>query len=177
MITIINGKLVLPDKIKTGLKLILNGGKIEKIAPDDGVYEGKVIDACGNYISPGFIDIHVHGGGDSDFMDSSETAIADILKLHTLHGTTGVYPTTLACPTDELITAIKTIEAYTLKNREGAEILGIHLEGPYLNVGQCGALDPRYIRSIFIPALTNSTIFFGLLVINLNFFTPKSSKI
>jgi N-acetylglucosamine-6-phosphate deacetylase len=147
MITIKNGKLVLPNEVKSGLKLVLNGDKISEIAVDDGFYDGDVINACGNYISPGFIDIHVHGGGEGDFMDCSSAAIAGILKTHTQHGTTGIYPTTVACSTDELFRAIDTIDAFASKNEDGAEILGIHLEGPYISVAQCGALDPRYIKT------------------------------
>jgi N-acetylglucosamine-6-phosphate deacetylase len=147
MITIKNGKIILTDRILTGFNIIIDDGKIKNIVKDTGLYEGRVIDAKGSFVSPGFIDIHVHGGGEGDFLDGDITSIKNIIEVHTHHGTTGIYPTTLACEDEELYYAIGILEKYKSLNYPGAEIMGIHLEGPYFNPTQRGAQDIKYIKT------------------------------
>ncbi len=104
------------------------------------------IDAMGNYISPGFIDIHVHGGGGHDFMDGSEEAFLKIAETHAQYGTTAMFPTTLTSEKEDLLHTLQLYEQANKKNTKGAQLLGMHLEGPYFAMNQRGAQDPRYIR-------------------------------
>ena len=119
----------------------------------EGVYEKKIdlpdipkVDAKGRYISPGFIDLHVHGGGDSDFMEGTVEAYLNIARTHAGYGTTGMFPTTLSGKWEDFLKALDVYEEADERNREGAEFLGVHIEGPYLAMSQKGAQDPRYIR-------------------------------
>lgn len=142
-----NGPIITQDKILSGSCLLVENGKILAIEPVDTSFpDSQLIDAQGNYISPGFMDIHLHGGGGFDFMDGTSEAFLNIAQIHAKHGTTSMLPTTLTCEKEDLI---QTLEAYSqacLQNTDGAHFVGMHLEGPYFALSQRGAQDPKYIR-------------------------------
>lgn len=93
----------------------------------------------GDYILPGFIDLHVHGGGGRDVMEGGD-AVNVIARLHARHGTTSMLATTMTAPLDELETALKAVGVASRHRAAGhARILGVHLEGPYINPGKLGA--------------------------------------
>lgn len=146
-IKIINGRVITPYRISNATVLI-SGKKIKAVSERDiDAPDATVIDAAGKYVSPGFIDIHVHGGGGHDFMDGSEEAFLAIARTHARYGTTAMVPTTL---TSEKADLLKTLDLYAIadaKNTMGAQFLGMHLEGPYFAMSQRGAQDPRYIRN------------------------------
>jgi N-acetylglucosamine-6-phosphate deacetylase len=93
---------------------------------------------------PGFIDLHVHGGDGADFMDAHEEASARILGFHATHGTTALAATTLSASRADLHAAVETIAH--MPASDGAEIVGIHLEGPFINITRAGAQDRASIR-------------------------------
>ena len=142
-----NGPIITQDKILSGSCLLVENGKILAIEPADTSFpDSQLIDAQGYYISPGFMDIHVHGGGGFDFMDGTSEAFLNIAQTHAKYGTTSMLPTTLTCEKEDLI---QTLEAYSqacLQNTHGAHFVGMHLEGPYFALSQRGAQDPKYIR-------------------------------
>ncbi len=149
-VVIQNGKVIFPDKIKENLSIICEQGKVTAIVPPGEVQfkEGdKVIDAKGNYVSPGFIDIHTHGGGGHDFMDGTVEAYLGAAETHAKHGTTALLPTTLTSTTEELIQTFATFKEAVKQNRAGAKFIGLHLEGPYFSYNQRGAQDPKYLRN------------------------------
>lgn len=147
-IKIINGRIITPCRIIDGGTLLISGTTISEVSAGDiDAPDAEVIDACGKYISPGFIDIHVHGGGGHDFMDGTEDAFLKIAEIHARYGTTSMAPTTLTCKKEDLL---KSLDLYALahqKNTMGAQFIGMHLEGPYFALSQSGAQDPRYIRN------------------------------
>src|ERR1700761_8821572 len=101
---IINGQIITPGGIIKGGSLLVEDGKIAEISSGNiDTPEATVIDAQGKYVSPGFIDIHVHGGGGHDFMDNTEEAFLGIAQLHARHGTTAMFPTTLSCEKADLL--------------------------------------------------------------------------
>ncbi len=98
-----------------------------------------------DYIIPGFIDLHVHGGGGSDIMQGGDAAHV-IAALHAQHGTTSLLATTMTAPPAEIEIALKAIGAACAAHRPGsARVLGAHLEGPYINAAKLGA-QPDYAR-------------------------------
>ena len=105
------------------------------------------IDAGGSWVAPGFIDIHVHGGGGHDFMDGTVEAFLGVAETHARYGTTAMLPTTLTCSKDVLLGILGVYRKAKRQNVKGAQFLGLHLEGPYLAMSQRGAQDPRYIRN------------------------------
>ena len=144
---IFNGKILTPYRIISGTVVVVDG-KIKEVAEGNIDVPGAVeIDAKGSYIAPGFIDIHVHGGGGHDFMDGSEEAFLKIAETHAKYGTTGLMPTTLTSELDELYNTLDLYKKADKKNTKGAQFLGMHLEGPYFAMSQRGAQDPRYIRN------------------------------
>ena len=109
--------------------------------PDTKVIDGKEL-----YLSPGFIDIHVHGGGGYSAMSDDSADIIKMCEAHLFFGTTSILPTTLAAPLESIKKAILAIkEAQTLS--KGANILGVHLEGPYLSKEFKGAQSEDDILS------------------------------
>ena len=142
MIKITNGKTVFK---KTEEKSVyIKDGKIFAVTNEELPHDGE-IDAGGCYISAGFIDTHVHGGGNYDFMDSGTEPIVKACKTHMMHGTTTIYPTTLAADRDELYEAVKNIKKVADSETDIPHIEGIHMEGPYLSPAQAGAQNPEYI--------------------------------
>jgi N-acetylglucosamine-6-phosphate deacetylase len=152
MIKIINGRVITPYRILDGATLLIDGSTIEAISERDiEAPRALVIDAAGKYVSPGFIDIHVHGGGGHDFMDGTADAFLQIAALHAAHGTTAMTPTTLSCEREDLLQTLDTYEQIINMHHRGvgppgASFIGMHLEGPYFAMNQRGAQDPRYIR-------------------------------
>lgn len=148
LLKISNGTLITPYRYIRGGTLVIEDGLIRGIHERDvDVPEATELDAGGRYVSPGFIDIHVHGGGGYDFMDGTEEAFLTIAKLHAQYGTTSLVPTTLTAEKDDLLQTLDVYERAHRANHQGAAFLGIHLEGPYFALSQRGAQDPRYIRN------------------------------
>jgi len=148
MLKIINGKIITPQKIMEGGNILVDGDKIKEISQSDfDIPCDEIIDAKGHYISPGFIDIHVHGGGGADFMDGTVEAFLQIAKTHLQYGTTALYPTTLTSEVKDLFATLDIYKEAKKQNKSGAQFMGMHLEGPYFAMNQRGAQDPKYIRN------------------------------
>jgi N-acetylglucosamine-6-phosphate deacetylase len=113
---------------------------------DIDVPDSIAIDVEGQYLAPGFIDIHVHGGGGCDFMDGEVDGFLTIAETHARYGTTSMLPTTLSSGKEVLYKTLAAYDAANAKNTNGARFLGMHIEGPYFAMNQRGAQDPRYIR-------------------------------
>ena len=147
-IKIFNGKVITPFTIMENASVLVSEGKIIGIEKGNPSFsEAFEIDAKGQYISPGFIDIHLHGGGGSDFMDGTPAAFLNIAETHAKHGTTAMFPTTLTAEPKDLIATLESFDIAKSKNTKGASLLGMHLEGPYFAMNQKGAQDPRFIRN------------------------------
>ncbi len=144
---IFNGKVVTPWRIIPNGTVVIERGVITAVSEGNPETTDTVnIDAGGKYIAPGFIDIHVHGGGGHDFMDGSETAFLKIAETHVRYGTTAMLPTTLTSEREGLLETLTIYEQASRNNSKGSRFLGMHLEGPYFAMNQRGAQDPRYIR-------------------------------
>lgn len=147
-IKFVNGKIITTHRIMPRGSLLVEDGRIT------GISEGTLsaaadttIDVEGNYISPGFIDIHIHGGGGSDFMDGTTEDFLKIAETHSRFGTTAMVPTTLTSEKENLLHILNTYRKAVPLNHNGARFLGMHIEGPYFALSQKGAQDPRYIRN------------------------------
>ncbi len=144
---ITNGRVITPRGILEGGFVLITGARITSISAEKIMAPGAtVIDAAGNYVSPGFIDIHIHGGGGHDFMDGSENAFLQIAETHARYGTTSMVPTTLTSKKEDLIHTLELYKKAHNNNSNGAQFLGMHLEGPYFALNQRGAQDPQFIR-------------------------------
>ncbi|MGL5244308.1 MAG: N-acetylglucosamine-6-phosphate deacetylase, partial [Sarcina sp.] len=133
------------DKIEKGSVLIENG-KIRKINPKDKK-NIKVLDGKDLYLSPGFIDVHIHGASGCDTMDGTFKSLNTISKTIAKHGTTSFLPTTMTVSIESIKKAIKAISAAKKIGTEGASILGTHLEGPFISENAIGAQNPNFIQA------------------------------
>jgi len=144
---IFNGQIITPSGIIKGGTILVDDDKITAITAGNIDVPGAVeIGAGGKYISPGFIDIHIHGGGGHDFMDNTVDAFLTIANTHAKYGTTAMLPTTLTSSREDLLETLRIYEIAAKRNSSGSQFIGMHLEGPYFALNQCGAQDPRYIR-------------------------------
>lgn len=144
---IFNGKILTPHRVINGGCVIIEKGKILEVSEKNiEIPDTFEIDADGKYITPGFIDLHIHGGGGADFMDGTEEAFLTIAETHARYGTTAMVPTTLTSEKEDLLKTLDLYEIANKNNKKGAQFLGMHLEGPYFAMNQRGAQDPRYIR-------------------------------
>jgi N-acetylglucosamine-6-phosphate deacetylase len=147
-IKIINGQLITPHRIIPGGSLLIAAGKIAQVSEAKITSRADiVIDAAGKYVSPGFIDMHIHGGGGADFMDGTIDAFLTIAQTHAKYGTTAMAPTMLTAEKEELLHTLDIYKQAAPKNEQGAQFIGMHIEGPYFDMEQRGAQDPRYIRN------------------------------
>jgi len=135
---------VIPDGMADKCVMI-EDGKILGIGLDDiFAQDAQVLDGKGMYLAPGFIDLHVHGGGGYSLMTGNPDDVVNMCRAHLLEGTTAILPTTLASPVPVLLNAIEGVKkAYDVYD-EGT-ILGVHLEGPFLSPEQTGAQSPDAI--------------------------------
>ncbi|MBQ8576426.1 MAG: N-acetylglucosamine-6-phosphate deacetylase [Clostridia bacterium] len=135
---------------------IIRGGNIEEnaaLAYEDGILIPtpeddagcEIVDAGGQYVSAGFIDLHTHGGGGHDFLDGTVGAFLGAAELHARHGTTTLLPTATSGTYEETCAMFAVFEDACKKNSAGADMPGIHLEGPYFAPTQAGAQDPRFL--------------------------------
>ena len=147
MKAIINGKIILKDRIAENCALIytdkIEGVIDEKLIPADA----EIIDAKGGYVAPGLIDLHIHGYLGKDVCDGEEESIRIISKGLLANGVTGYLPTTM---TEDMSVIRKALEAcrklkQESKGWEGSAILGCHAEGPFISESKKGAQDAKYI--------------------------------
>lgn len=145
----VNAKIILFDRIIENGALRAFGGIIKDIY--EGEYEttpdDEIVDAHGLYLSPGFIDVHVHGGDGGYFMSGEYEQIDAACKMHMRHGTTSMMPSISAAPKEVIFKALSGINEYEEKCSKRPNFLGLHLEGPYLSPNACGAMPAGYIRN------------------------------
>jgi len=140
-----NGMIVGECILKPNRCLAVSGGKIEFIEPGEKPVAHEIINAEGFYITPGLIDLHVHGGGGADALDGAPDSLGLISLFHGRHGTTGILPTIAASSPERMALALEAAANYAGKEK-GALILGSHLEGPYLNPSFSGALNRNHLK-------------------------------
>jgi N-acetylglucosamine-6-phosphate deacetylase len=152
---LINGRLVLPDRIVDDRALIVSeqgsnqpGRVISGLVPPGSLPEGiERIDVGGRWITPGLIDIHTHGGWNRTFNEPTAAAFGTIVNENASRGVTGLLATVATAPLEDLLQIFEFTRSWMAEHHSGAQILGAHLESPYISPAQCGALDPQNLRS------------------------------
>ncbi|ATO51262.1 N-acetylglucosamine-6-phosphate deacetylase [Brevibacillus laterosporus] len=147
---IINVNIVTEKGILEQTILLMENGKIIYVGPENGQEAEHVYDGKGATLAPGFIDLHVHGGAGFDFMDSTQEAVDGICSFHAQHGTTGLLATTMTAPIER---NLEILEFYSnIKENKGAKVVGVHMEGPFINPVLKGAQNGEWIEP---PTLAN----------------------
>jgi N-acetylglucosamine-6-phosphate deacetylase len=145
-----NGKIVVQDgSVLENGALLVKEGKIAWIGTEDELIQfdaiEQVIDAQGSWVLPGFIDVHVHGGFGADFMDASRESLETITRFHSKNGTTAMLATTMTAPHEGISAVLSVVDDYMQGNMPYAQLLGVHLEGPFISPKFPGAQNPNYI--------------------------------
>lgn len=142
--TLGNVSAILPDRVLENAAVAVRDGRIAMIAQTDeiDVGDGPSIDAGGAFLSPGFVDLHVHGGGGADFMDGTEAAVRIALATHLRHGTTTMFPTTTTGTPRQIgamLDACTSVrDLWQAGDGSGARLQGVHFYGPYFAADKCG---------------------------------------
>ena len=141
---IINANLIVDNEIIKN-KILLFNEQIIDIVENINLKDIEVIDAKNNYVSAGFIDLHIHGSGGADVMDATPEALEILSHVLLQTGTTSFLATTMTMSNKEIDKALKNIQMYA-NSVSGATILGAHLEGPFINVSKHGAQDKVFVQ-------------------------------
>lgn len=155
---IINAKILTPQGwLKDGSVLMRDNKILEVTNCDLAVIGAELFDAKGMYVVPGGVEIHCHGGGGSDFMEGTESAFRNAVKTHMKHGTTSIFPTLSSSSVEMINRAAETCTQ--LMSEKNSPVLGLHLEGHYLNMKMAGGQMPEYIKNPdpkeYIPIVEN----------------------
>lgn len=141
---IVGGRVFTPKGWIKDATVVVKDGKIAEISDKAiEIENAKVLDAKGDNVVPGGVELHVHGGGGRDFMEGTEEAFRVAIAAHAKHGTTSIYPTLSSSSIPMIKTALATCEK--LMAEPCSPVLGLHLEGPYFSPSKAGAQMPEYI--------------------------------
>ncbi|MFL5341120.1 MAG: N-acetylglucosamine-6-phosphate deacetylase [Gemmataceae bacterium] len=126
-----NGTLILPDRLLDGFVLVRDG-RIADFGRGPGPRNaGEIIDLKGGYLSPGFVDLHVHGGAGADFMDGTTESFRTVCRAHAQHGTTSLLATSTVARHDQILAFLRQCRHFRAEYTGGARVLGAHFYGPY----------------------------------------------
>jgi N-acetylglucosamine-6-phosphate deacetylase len=147
-IALINGTIVLPVEISDHKAIVIDQDKILDICEVDALREDvDIVDVEGRMIAPGMIDLHTHGAMGYTFNEPGITAFQTITNEYLKQGVTALLATLATASIQELISALDFCRDWMASAHSGAQILGVHLEGPYFNPEQRGAQDPNNLRT------------------------------
>ena len=146
---IINARLILPDAIEHGSLHIRNGRihKISKNTKSTTAKRGERLDLRGSFLAPGFVDIHIHGALGRDTMEARLDAFREITEYHLQGGTTSLTLTTLSASQQDILKTLDAIAPIHNQSIGGARVVGVHVEGPFINKVRAGAQNPDYCRA------------------------------
>ena len=143
---IVNGRILTPNGWLEGGSVIIEDNKIKAVSNIDlHIVDAEIIDAKGCYVVPGGIDIHTHGGGGRDFIEGSEDAFRAAVNAHMKHGTTTIYPTLSSSTIPTIEAACQACEK--LMAEKDSPVLGLHIEGSYINPKQAGSQNHVLIKA------------------------------
>lgn len=147
-VALINGRVILPGSVMTGQAVVVDGSTITALinaSELDPTIER--IDVGGRLISPGLIDLHTHGALGHTFNEPTAEAFDVITKENARRGVTSLLATTATAPIPDLVASLKFAREWMNKAHDGAQVLGVHVEGPYFSLAEAGAQDPANIRN------------------------------
>ena len=139
-----NARLIFPNGIRDGLEVVVSDGKITELRQAGYVGENDIVDLAGNYLAPGFIDLHVHGAVGRDTMERSVEAFRAICDYHASGGTTSLLLTTATAPIKAIL---HVLDAVRDCRSSIPQIAGAHVEGPFISKTKAGALRETLIRN------------------------------
>src|SRR3982751_2620302 len=160
-----NARLIFPDGIRDGLELVVENGKINAIREASHARASEILDLRGNYLAPGFIDLHVHGALGRDSMEASAEAFQAICSYHASGGTTSLLLTTASAPLERIVGVLNAVRDSIqrrasfqsaqdkLRSHFSNAIAGVHVEGPFISKARCGAQRAEFIQRPSQPSV------------------------
>jgi N-acetylglucosamine-6-phosphate deacetylase len=139
-----NARLVFPDGVREGLEVVVEKGKIAAIREHNHARTNEIVDLRGNYLAPGFIDLHVHGALGHDTMEASAEAFQAICDYHASGGTTSLLLTTPTAPLESTTDVLSVVRDC---RRSIKQLVDVHVEGPFISKAKCGAQRAEFIQS------------------------------
>lgn len=151
-LTLQNARVVSPDGVIEAGTVVVESGLITSVS-DSGAAKGEIFDLSGTTLLPGFIDVHIHGAVGIDVMEATPDGLVQVSRYLATQGVTGWLPT-LVPGSDENYARVAAAVSDAMRSdaSEGARILGLHFEGPFVNSAQCGALHVEYFKTYSSPA-------------------------
>jgi N-acetylglucosamine-6-phosphate deacetylase len=147
-LVITGGLVVTPSDLLDDCDVAIEDGTIAGVGPGLGAHGAdEAIDARGRIVAPGFIDIHVHGSAGHDTMDGTAEAIEGMARFFASHGVASFCPTTMTMPAEDIMQAVKVVHECQQRRLKGAQPIGVHLEGPYIDAAKKGAQPAQYVRT------------------------------
>jgi N-acetylglucosamine-6-phosphate deacetylase len=154
-----NGRLIFPNGVSDGLDLLVEDGMITAIRAQAHAMGEKIVDLEGNYLAPGFVDLHVHGARGRDTMEASADAFRAICDYHASGGTTSLLLTTATAPTKAIVGVVRAVRGCRSSIKQ---LAGIHVEGPFISKAKPGAQRESLIRNptrkTYAPLLEHSDV-------------------
>jgi N-acetylglucosamine-6-phosphate deacetylase len=145
-----NARLIFPDEVRDGLELVVHEGKIAAIRERTQARGEEIVDLAGNYLAPGFIDLHVHGALGRDTMEASAEAFRSICDFHASGGTTSLLLATATAPLERIVDVLNAVRDSTQRrarrSRPTGAIAGVHVEGPFISRAKFGAQREEFIQ-------------------------------
>ncbi len=138
-----NGRLIFSDGIREGLEVVVENGKFTAVREHGSPGANEVVDLAGNYLAPGFIDLHVHGALGRDTMEGSAAAFRAICDYHATGGTTSLLLTTATAPMDRIADVLGAVRHFRSSIKQ---LAGVHVEGPFISKAKCGAQRAEFIQ-------------------------------
>jgi N-acetylglucosamine-6-phosphate deacetylase len=152
-VLIYNARIVTEQDVIDSGAIVFQGEHIEFVGPSGDIPEEHLqtlgreekIDAEGSWVLPGFIDVHMHGGYGHDFMDANKSSLDAITRFHGMNGTTCMLATSVTAPKEDISRMVAAANNYINEGMSYAQLLGVHLEGPFISPRWPGAQNPAYI--------------------------------
>src|SRR5437870_13215288 len=138
-----NARLIFPDGIRDGLELVARDGRIAEIRQQTARTTNEIVDLGGNYLTPGFVDLHIHGALGRDTMEASAEAFRAICDYHASGGTTSLLLTTATAPIAAMVNVLKLVRDCRSSIKQ---IAGVHVEGPFISRAKRGAQREEFIQ-------------------------------
>jgi len=145
-----NARLIFPDGIREGLEVVVENGKIAAIREQSNADANETLDLEGNYLAPGFIDLHVHGALRHDTMEASAETFQAVCDYHASGGTTSLLLTTATAPMDSIADVLNAVRDCRCSIKQ---LAGVHVEGPFISKAKSGAQRAEFIQDPSRPSV------------------------
>src|SRR3954468_13778861 len=139
-----NARVILGDRIAEDVDVIVANGKIEQLTGLGGSGRPATVDVRGNYLAPGFVDLHLHGAVGRDTMEASAEGFRAICDYHASGGTTSLLLTTATAPIEQIVQVLAEVRASA---KSIPQLCGVHVEGPFISPERAGAQRDQFIRN------------------------------